>query len=143
MNSAAEQVKNLLIDIKQDTQHYDTLNMLLQQQRDAMVAYDVAKLQSINEQLLDIYQQLHGSAQRRCNTLEALKLPSDSRGVNQLLPYLPSALAQQAESWWRTLESSARICQQMNDRNGSLLTMQHEALSSLSDLSAENFLYQR
>lgn len=143
MNSAAEQVKNLLIDIKQDTQHYDTLNMLLQQQRDAMVAYDVAKLQSINEQLLDIYQQLHGSAQRRCNTLEALKLPSDSRGVNQLLPYLPSALAQQAESWWRTLESRARICQQMNDRNGSLLTMQHEALSSLSDLSAENFLYQR
>ncbi|MRS19727.1 flagellar protein FlgN [Enterobacteriaceae bacterium RIT692] len=143
MTNTAEQVKNLLSDIKQDTHHYDALTTLLQQQRAAMIAYDVVSLQSVNEQLLAIYQQLHGSAQRRCKTLQALKLPSDSRGVNQLLPYLPSALAQQAESWWRTLESSALTCQQMNDRNGLLLTMQQDTLSSLTDLPAQNFLYQR
>lgn len=143
MNNTADLVKSLLSDIKQDTHHYDALTTLLQQQREAMVAYDVVSLQSVNEQLLDIYQKLHGSAQRRCKTLQALKLPSDSRGVNQLLPYLPTALAQQAESWWRTLESSALTCQQMNDRNGLLLTMQQDTFSSLADLPPQGYLYQR
>lgn len=143
MTNTAEQVKRLLSDIKQDTHHYDALTTLLQRQREAMIAYDVVSLQSVNEQLLTIYQQLHGSAHRRCKILQALKLPSDSRGVNQLLPYLPSALAQQAESWWRTLESSAQACQQMNDRNGLLLSMQQDTLSSLADQPPQNFLYQR
>jgi flagella synthesis protein FlgN len=143
MSTITEQVKNLLNDIKQDTQHYDALTTLLQQQREAMIAYDVVNLQSVNEQLLSVYQQLHGSAQRRCKILQSLKLPSDSRGVNQLLPYLPTAVAQQAESWWRTLESSALTCQKMNDRNGLLLTMQQDSLSSLTDMPPQNFLYQR
>ncbi|WP_343550776.1 flagellar protein FlgN [Pantoea sp.] len=143
MTNTAEQVKALLSDIKQDTHHYDALSTLLQQQRTAMIAYDVVGLQSVNEQLLFVYQQLHGSAQRRCKTLQALKLPSNSRGVSQLLPYLPAALAQQTESWWRTLESSAHNCQKMNERNGLLLTMQQDTLSSLTEQSPQNFLYQR
>lgn len=143
MNSTAERVKTLLRDIKQDTQHYDALTALLQQQREAMIACDAINLQSVNEQLLAIYQQLHGSAQRRSETLQALKLASDSRGISQLMPYLPAALAQQAESWWRTLELSALSCQQMNERNGLLLSMQQETLGSLSGQGQQNFLYQR
>lgn len=143
MNSTAERVKTLLRDIKQDTQHYDALTALLQQQREAMIACDAINLQSVNEQLLAIYQQLHGSAQRRSETLQALKLASDSRGISQLMPYLPAALAQQAESWWRTLELSALSCQQMNERNGLLLSMQQETLSSLTGQGQQNFLYQR
>ncbi|WP_455844551.1 flagellar export chaperone FlgN [Pantoea agglomerans] len=143
MNSTAERVKTLLRDIKQDTQHYDALTALLQQQREAMIACDAINLHSVNEQLLAIYQQLHGSAQRRSETLQALKLASDSRGISQLMPYLPAALAQQAESWWRTLELSALSCQQMNERNGLLLSMQQETLSSLTGQGPQNFLYQR
>lgn len=143
MNSTAERVKTLLRDIKQDTQHYDALTALLQQQREAMIACDAINLQSVNEQLLAIYQQLHGSAQRRSETLQALKLASDSRGISQLMPYLPAALAQQAESWWRTLELSALSCQQMNERNGLLLSMQQETLGSLTGQGQQNFLYQR
>ncbi|NWA61735.1 flagellar protein FlgN [Pantoea sp. B9002] len=143
MNSTAERVKTLLRDIKQDTQHYDALTALLQQQREAMIACDAINLQSVNEQLLAIYQQLHGSAQRRSETLQALKLASDSRGISQLMPYLPAALAQQAESWWRTLELSALSCQQMNERNGLLLSMQQETLGSLTGQGEQNFLYQR
>ncbi|MBY4953639.1 MULTISPECIES: flagellar protein FlgN [unclassified Pantoea] len=143
MNSTAERVKTLLRDIKQDTQHYDALTALLQQQREAMIACDAMNLQSVNEQLLAIYQQLHGSAQRRSETLQALKLASDSRGISQLMPYLPAALAQQAESWWRTLELSALSCQQMNERNGLLLSMQQETLGSLTGQGQQNFLYQR
>lgn len=143
MTSTAERVKTLLRDIKQDTQHYDALAGLLQHQREAMVACDASQLQTVNAQLLQIYQQLHDSAQRRSETLQALKLASDSRGVNQLLPYLPVSLAQQAESWWRTLELSALTCQQMNERNGLLLAMQQETLSSLTGQPAHDFLYQR
>lgn len=143
MNSTADRVKTLLRDIKQDAQHYDALTALLQQQREAMIACDALNLQSVNEKLLAIYQQLHGSAQRRSETLQALKLASDSRGISQLMPYLPAALAQQAESWWRTLELSALACQQMNERNGLLLSMQQETLSSLTGQGQQNFLYQR
>ncbi|NIE52864.1 flagellar protein FlgN [Pantoea sp. Ap-870] len=143
MTSTAERVKSLLRDIKQDTQHYDALTHLLKQQREAMIACDAGHLQSVNDQLLHIYQQLHDSAQRRSETLQALKLSSDSRGVNQLLPYLPATLAQQAESWWRTLELSALTCQQMNDRNGVLLAMQQETLNTLTGQPAHDFLYQR
>lgn len=143
MNNTAERVKILLRDIKQDTQHYDALTALLQQQREAMIACDANHIQTVNEQLLEIYQQLHGSALRRSEILQALKLASDSRGVSQLLPYLPSTLAQQAESWWRTLELSALACQQMNERNGLLLSMQQETLSSITGQPPQGFIYQR
>lgn len=142
MTSTADRVKTLLRDIRQDTQHYDALTRLLKQQRDAMVACDASQLQSVNAELLQIYQQLHDSAQRRSEILQALKLASDSRGISQLLPYLPVQLAQQAENWWRTLELSALTCQQMNERNGLLLAMQQETLNTLTGQPAPDFLYQ-
>ncbi|QTO54753.1 flagellar protein FlgN [Duffyella gerundensis] len=143
MNRTTERVKALLQDIRQDTQHYDALADLLQQQRDAMIACDVTRTGEINQQLLSIYQQLHGSAQRRSETLQALKLSSDSQGIMRLLPHLPEQVAQLASNWWHTLEARAITCQQLNERNGVLLTMQQETSNKILHGETANFIYQR
>lgn len=143
MSDTRERVKILLLDIKQDTQRYDALTALLQQQREAMIAGNADALQQINAALLPLYQQLNDAALRRSDILQALKLASDSQGITQLLRYLPVPLAQQVESWWRTLEINARECQQLNARNGVLLTMQQETLESLTGAPSRTFLYSR
>ncbi|MCE0489874.1 flagellar protein FlgN [Pantoea sp. Mb-10] len=143
MSDTREHVKALLLDIKHDTQRYDALRLLLQQQRDAMIGCNTDTIQQVNAALLPLYQQLAGSAQRRSDILQTLRLANDSQGMAQLLRYLPVSLAQQVESWWRTLENNARACQQLNERNGILLTMQQETLESLTGEPSRTFLYTR
>ncbi|PKH25400.1 hypothetical protein CIG19_06105 [Enterobacterales bacterium CwR94] len=143
MSSAAERVKILLRDLKQDTQHYDSLRVLLLAQRDAMIECNGEKTEEIGRELLDIYQQLHSSAQRRSATLSAFKLATDATGIQSLLPRLPPPVREQADSWWRSLELRASECQQLNERNGMLLNNQVEMLDSLINNRPEDYLYQR
>lgn len=142
MSNTTEQVKALLLDIRQDTLHYDSLVSLLQQQREAMITCDVDKMGKLNEELLTIYQRLHDSSRRRSTTLKNLNLPENGVGISRIVPKLPSPLAEHAQSWWETLEAQASFCQQLNERNGLLLTSQRQTLDTLSgNGSVEDFLY--
>ncbi|MGV3346727.1 flagellar export chaperone FlgN [Enterobacteriaceae bacterium LUAb1] len=142
-NSATEQVKQLLRDMRQDTHHYATLVKLLHLQREAMIACHGETTEDIGRNLLNIYQQLHLSAQRRSVILRTLKLATNSEGIHNLLLRLPAPLREQAGNWWKTLQSQAQQCQQLNERNGILLNTQVETLNDLVNNRPENYLYSR
>ncbi|MFS2221044.1 flagellar export chaperone FlgN [Pantoea sp. B65] len=142
MNSNTGRVKQLLADIKQDLQHYDSLQILLQLQHEKIIACDSNGSEEVRQRLMSLYQQLHLSAQRRHSLLCALNLSPDSEGLKKILPCLPERVAAQVATCWSTLESRALHCQQINQRNGLLLSMQQETLQQLIRPEPATMFYQ-
>lgn len=143
MSTPTERVKTLLHDLQQDTHYYQRLLDLLEQQREAMLACSAARSEEIGQELMAIYPQLQASARRRATTLAGFTLPADDRGLQALLSRLPAALGQRARKWWQQLEQQALLCQQLNLRNGLLLSSQQEILGSLLHQEPQDFLYAR
>lgn len=143
MSSQTERVKALLQDLKQDTQRYQRLEQLLEQQREAMLACHAGRTTAIDSELMSLYPLLQESARRRADTLTGLTLPADGRGLLALFSRLPVVLCQQASVWWEQLEQQARLCKQLNQRNGLLLNSQQEILSTLLHHNPQDFLYSR
>lgn len=143
MNSKTERVKALLQDLKQDTEHYQRLVQLLEQQREAMLACHAGRASEIDLELMSLYPLLQGSARRRAETLTGLTLSPDGRGLLALFSRLPAGLRQQAGAWWQQLEQQALLCKHLNQRNGFLLNSQQEMLGALLYQDPQNFIYSR
>lgn len=143
MSDATERVKGLLHDLHEDTQHYQRLQILLEQQREAMLACNAASSEEIGQQLMAIYPLLQASARRRATVLSDFTLSPDGHGLLALLSRLPVALCQRATAWWNQLEQQAQLCQQLNLRNGLLLNRQQEMFGSLLHHQPQDFLYSR
>lgn len=143
MSSQTERVKALLRDLKQDTEHYQQLEHLLEQQREAMLACHAGRTTEIDNELMLLYPLLQNSARRRADTLTGLALSPDGRGLLALFSRLPAVVCQQATDWWQQLEQRALLCKQLNQRNGLLLNSQQEMLGTLLNHDPQAFIYSR
>ncbi|MEJ4043019.1 flagellar export chaperone FlgN [Erwinia sp. SLM-02] len=143
MSNATERVKALLHDLQQDTQNYQRLRVLLEQQRQALLTCSAARSEEIGDTLMAIYPLLQASSRRRATTLAGFALPADGQGLQALFSRLPAALRQRAGEWWQQLEQQARLCQQLNQRNGLLLSSQQEMLGALLHDDPQDYLYSR
>lgn len=143
MSSQTERVKALLQDLKQDTEHYQRLEQLLQQQREAMLTCHAGRTTEIDSELMSLYPLLQNSARRRADTLAGLTMSPDGRGLMALFSRLPDAICQQATAWWEQLEQQALLCKQLNQRNGLLLNSQQEVLRTLLHHDPQDFIYSR
>ncbi|MCY0773334.1 flagellar protein FlgN [Enterobacter cloacae complex sp. 2022EL-00788] len=143
MTNAAQRVKTLIQDMAEDRKHYSALTALLDTQRRHIVARDSAALETLNAQLMAIYQQLSKNSQQRYKLLNELGITPNAEGIKSLIARLPATHRPTVSTLWKGLQQQATACQRANDYNGALINMQQEILGNLLNSSApENWLYQ-
>lgn len=144
MTNAAQRVKALIQDMTEDRKRYHALTTLLEKQRHHIVARDAAALDSVNEQIMALYQQLSQSSQQRYQILGQLGIDPGTEGLKTLIARLPAAHQPSVSALWQNLQQQAADCRIANDYNGALMSMQQEILGNLLNASApENWLYQQ
>ncbi|KUQ85952.1 MULTISPECIES: flagellar protein FlgN [Enterobacter cloacae complex] len=143
MTNAAQRVKTLIQDMAEDRKHYHALTALLETQRRHIVAHDAAALDTLNAQVMALYQQLSKNSRQRHTLLNELGISPNAEGMKLLIARLPAAHRSTVSALWYGLQQQATACQRANDYNGALMSMQQEILGNLLNSSApENWLYQ-
>ena len=143
MSTPTERVQALLGGLSSDIDRYQQLAQLLDLQRSALGVCDSARCEEVGNQLLALYALLSASARQRSETLQSFRLDSNNVGLQRLFSRLPASHKAQAEQHWLTLQQHAIHCQQLNQRNGLLLTGQHQMFSALLNSQPDNFIYAR
>ena len=143
MTNAAQRVKTLIQGMAEDRKHYHALTALLETQRRHIVAHDSEALETLNAQLMALYQQLSKNSQQRYTLLNELGINPNAEGMKLLISRLPTSHRSTVSTLWRGLQQQATTCQRANDYNGALMSMQQEIMGNLLNSSApENWLYQ-
>lgn len=144
MSNASLCVKQLIQDMVSDRKYYMELNELLEKQRLLIIARQVVELDTLNTQLIQIYQHLSQSSQQRHTLLQQLGIPSGPQGIKALFAKLPAPHNSKVNALWEDIAHQAGRCNNINEGNGLLLNMQHEILQNLINTSEpENWLYQQ
>ncbi len=139
-NSKQEHVKQLLVAIQEDRKRYIALEKLLVKQRELMIKHDSEALQTLNPQLMELYNLIDKTASERRMLMQELQLPAHKEGMHLLLSQLPAHYREHAGALWADLRLRADAYRQQNHHNGMLLTMQMDLLSSLTKTQSD-FLY--
>jgi len=138
-----ETVRQLLADLLDDHQHFQSIESLLCGQRQAILRFAQPQLASHTEALMDHYRQIHHHAQQRLRGLQQLGYSCDHAGMTQLLEGLAPAAQQHLLNLWQELPAQLQRCQQANRYNQQLLDMQHELLiECLPEADPAEWLYQ-
>ncbi|MGL5949675.1 MAG: flagellar protein FlgN [Aeromonas sp.] len=124
-------VKELILGIRLDMQHYAQLEQLLVKQRTLLAAHDVDALNSHNKEQMALMQKIGQQAQLRSQHLQALGLKPSEKGMQKLIARLPENFREPVASQWQQLEQSLARCQAHNDSNGRLLASQIETIQGL------------
>lgn len=139
-NIKQHNVKQLLMAIQEDRKRYIALEKLLVKQRELMIKHDAEALQTLNPQLMELYNLIDKTASERRMLMQELQLPVHKEGMHLLLTQLPTHYREHAGALWADLRLRADACRQQNHHNGILLTMQMDLLSSLTE-NQSDFLY--
>lgn len=132
----------LVKGIAEDRQDYLQLQQKLGTQRLLLLLRDSARLETVNQQLMDIYQALSARATGRQTLLRELNVSADKQGLFSLLQRLPPEQFKKVSALWDDLELQARRCQQLNERNGMVLHMQQDILDNIVNADRPDaFLY--
>ncbi|KFK95354.1 MULTISPECIES: flagella synthesis protein FlgN [unclassified Serratia (in: enterobacteria)] len=144
MSNNSQRVKLLINDMISDHHAYSELNQLLEQQRQLIIGRKAAELDTLNDRLIEIYQQLSKSAQQRYRLLQQLGVSAGPQGIQALLARLPAPHQGKVSALWKDLEQQTVHCKRINEGNGALLGMQHDILQNLINSGEpENWLYQQ
>lgn len=144
MTNAAQRVKALIQGMTEDRKHYQTLGEMLMEQRHHIIARNAASLDSVNAQIMALYQQISHNSQQRRRLLEQLGITASGEGMKTLIARLPSSHQAPVAALWQTLRKQVEDCQHRNEYNGTLMNMQHDILQNLLNSSEpENWLYQQ
>lgn len=141
-NDKLQCVKTLLRNILTDTERYQQVLSLLEQQRITMIRRQSETLLALNDALRTQCQALVDSATERRNVLNALGLRADKSGIDTVCGWLPAAQRTLAQDNWRLLERLVKRCRDYNEKNGELLTRQYEFVQRFLG-NQDDFLYSR
>ena len=130
MSVKLEQVKLLLRGIRTDNDSYRQLHTLLKEQRLCMIRRASDALLAVNAQIDQLYPALSLNARVRRETLLSLGVTADSVGIAQVFNWLPFVQKTAARQAWRQLEENIAACKRYNEKNGELLTRQHEFIQT-------------
>lgn len=121
----------LLQDMVQDRQRYISLKNLLEEQRTLLLERNSEKLEKMSEQLLEIYNLLSESAERRATTLVSLGVTASIEGVNKLFSHLDVEKKNKISVLLNDIHQQAKTCQLLNERNGMVLQMQMDTFNNI------------
>lgn len=138
--NATQSLKQLLLTIQTDRKYYIALEKLLLKQRQYVIRYQSAKLLAVNEHLTELYQALSQTTMERIALLKELKVAPNKEGLQTLFNRLPEQYREHVTALWADLEQRVKNCQQHNQRNGQLLSMQKDILTSSFNYQ-EEFIY--
>jgi flagella synthesis protein FlgN len=125
VSARLEQVKLLLRGIRLDSERYQQLYTLLEEQRMGMIRRASDALAVVNGQIDLLYPALSASARTRHETLLSLGVTPDSAGMAQVFSWLPAAQKAAANQAWQQLAGSVAACRRFNEKNGELLIRQY------------------
>lgn len=123
----------LLQDLVHDRLRYITLKNLLEEQRMLLLERNSEKLETMSEQLIDIYISLSESAERRSACLSSLGVTANTEGFNTLISKLDAEKKSKISQLLTDIKQQAQLCQQKNEINGIILQMQQDAISKLTN----------
>lgn len=142
MENSQQLAKRLLAGIQQDHKHYNQLMVLLSEQRTLIIERQTDRLNELNQEVEGLYKDLNGSTSERMSLLKRLNIPTDANGMRFFLSHLPTQVQAKASSLWDDLELRVNDCQQLNQYNTQIMTMQQEIFNSLLGNQAD-LIYQR
>lgn len=133
----------LLQDMVQDRLRYIMLKNLLEEQRMLLLERNSEKLETMSEQLIDIYISLSESAERRAATLVSLGVTASIEGVNKLFSHLDEEKKNKISVLLNDLHQQAKTCQLLNERNGMVLQMQADIVANIiNNAETDSGIYQ-
>ncbi|WP_064555138.1 flagellar export chaperone FlgN [Buttiauxella noackiae] len=131
MTTTGQRMTALLQDMVQDRQRYISLKNLLEEQRTLLLERNSEKLEKMSEQLLEIYNLLSESAERRATTLVSLGVTASIEGVNKLFSHLDVEKKNKISVLLNDIHQQAKTCQLLNERNGMVLQMQMDTFANI------------
>ncbi|WP_167467289.1 flagellar export chaperone FlgN [Buttiauxella warmboldiae] len=131
MQTAGQRMTALLQDMVQDRQRYISLKNLLEEQRTLLLERDSEQLEKMSKQLLEIYNLLSESAERRTSTLLSLGVTASVEGLNKLFSHLDEDKKDKISVLLQDIQHQAKTCQLLNERNGMVLQMQADIIANL------------
>ncbi|MCA1923120.1 flagellar protein FlgN [Buttiauxella noackiae] len=131
MTTTGQRMTALLQDMVQDRQRYISLKNLLEEQRTLLLERNSEKLEKMSEQLLEIYNLLAESAERRATTLVSLGVTASIEGVNKLFSHLDVEKKNKISVLLNDIHQQAKTCQLLNERNGMVLQMQMDTFNNI------------
>lgn len=127
----------LLRGVAEDVAAYRGLQDLLDQQFDAIVRHQTARLTSIGETILPALQAMDARRRQRVGLVASLLGPD--AGMDQVVNLLKGASRATLESNWAELEQMVVDCKRRNIRNSTLLTDQYTIMQRV--LHGEDQIY--
>ncbi|WAC75548.1 flagellar protein FlgN [Roseateles sp. SL47] len=138
-SAAALLLRQLGEGLRQDLAAYDGLRQLLDQQFNAALQHDAARMSGLADDILTQVAALDVQRARRRELLVALLGSAIEPSVRALLQRLPASLAQPLAVQWRALEQALTSCKALNLRNCELITEQQALMQQL--LGREEHVY--
>lgn len=131
-------------DLQQDHADYRALRELMEALYTHLLARDVPAIEQTNQQIGRHVEDMGARAARRSKVLAAFGLQASAEGMQRLLASCAGSQGESMRRDWQQVGELARVCQQLNERNGQLLAMHHEILQQLlaGNQSAQLYTHQ-
>ena len=135
--SRQEAMRALLAGIADDLMAYGELGELLEQQFDAALRHQAARLGQVAEAILALVDTLQTRREQRVALAQRLLGPTGN--MAQAFALLKNAAREKIEADWKTLETMVVECKRLSKRNSDLLLEQHSIMQRV--LHGEDQLY--
>lgn len=132
-----ESLTCLMRGVAEDLNDYRALNALLEEQFDAALRYDAAKLGVLAERIMELVVTLDSRRLQRVSLVA--DLAGDGAAISDTFPMMNSMARTALESGWKMLENLVRESKQKNERNCKLLMDQHGIMERV--LHGEDTIY--
>lgn len=130
-------MRALLAGIAEDLQAYKSLQDLLEQQFEAALRHQAARLGDVAEAISTLVDTLQGRRAQRVALAQRLLGPTGN--MAQAFALLKNAAREKIEADWKTLETMVVECKRLSKRNSDLLLEQHSIMQRV--LHGEDQLY--
>lgn len=127
----------VLQGVAEDMQAYSQLQALLEQQFDAAVRHQSARLGELAETISTLVDGMEARRQRRVALVQRLVGPRAT--MEQAFALLKNAARERMEADWQTLERMVRECKRLGKRNSDLLVEQYSIMQRV--LHGEEQIY--
>lgn len=125
-------IKTFIKEVNLDIKEYQSLLKVMRAQHVLMTNRDSQRLEKAAKQHQQVLNWVNERAKQRTELLITIGVTPDANGVDRLINALPDTIATPLRTNWNKLHKVVLECQAQNERNSSLLSMQHGILSELT-----------
>jgi flagella synthesis protein FlgN len=126
-----DSIKSFITSLKSDIKKLDVLINALESQYELLSQRD-SELESHNQKMLNILNNLNETHQQRDEFMNSLGLPCNSEGLHTLCSKLPDPVKKIATELLQELTIKSKLCKALNERSGQLLANQRQLMQRLT-----------